>query len=320
MEQLRFDGRVVLITGAGRGMGKVHAEILAGRGAKVIVSDVGTSMLGEGKDTAVAEEVAAAIRKSGGDAISYTGDLSSEAGARGAVKAALDKYGKIDAIIHNAGIALGGLEFGDETVERLDKLLNVNIRAGYAMMFEAWPVMKKQKYGRIVLIGSTGMYGITQGVSYGAAKASYMGLIRCLAEEADGLGIKINAVMPSGVSRLSEAMPDSEFTRWFLKTMKPELVTAVVGLLAHEKCPVAGESLAIAGGRVARIMFAETKGYVNKNLTMEDVLSNMNQIMDTKTPLTGFPTYPSSVECIMKDLGFQQTEKVGAIATPQSGG
>jgi NAD(P)-dependent dehydrogenase (short-subunit alcohol dehydrogenase family) len=225
----------------------------------------------------------------------------------------LDTYGRLDVVVHNAGIALGGLPFERETRANLEKLLNVNTYAAFSMISEAWPAMQRARYGRIVLIGSTGMYGIPMSLFYGTAKASYMGFARNFAEEAAGSGVKINVVLPSGVSRMAESMPESEFRTWFLQTMKPEYVSAVVAFLSHEQCRVTGEAFAVAGGRVARALFAETQGYIQPGLTAEDVRDHLDAILDQKA-LTPFATYAESVKTLMTALNCTPTEELGAVA------
>src|SRR5262249_14276414 len=158
------------ITGGGRGMGRDYAESFARRGAKVVVADVGATLAGSGTDAGVAQEVVDAIAVAGGTGSAYTEDLSTEAGARGAIKHALEKFGRIDVLVHNAGISGSGMVLERETLERFDRLYAINTRGAFAMLAEAWPAMLKQKYGRIVLVGSTAMYGIPTSIPYSSAK------------------------------------------------------------------------------------------------------------------------------------------------------
>ena len=230
-------------------MGRAHALLLAERGARVVVSDAGTDLFGEGSDHEPASEVVAAIRATGGIAVPYVGDLTTEQGARDAVRTTVSAFGRIDVLVHNAGFTLGGMPFERESLDRLEKQLAINTKAAYALAQQAWPVMQTQRYGRVVMVSSTAIYGLPMSIPYSTAKASYIGLVRGLASEGASHGIRVNAVAPAGATRMANNLAESEFRTWFLETMKPELVSPVVAFLGHEVCTVTGELLVAGGGQ-----------------------------------------------------------------------
>ncbi len=302
---LTFQGKVALVTGAGRGMGRCHAMLLAQRGAKVVVSDVGAALAGGGADPSPAEKVVAKIRDFGGDAVPYFGDLTTTNGAHGAVTASLDAFGRIDILIHNASIALEGGTMADESVERLDNINAINARAAFNLVRAAWPGMVAQRGGRIVIVGSSAAFGIPRHIPYSTAKAAVIGLTRALAGEGEEYNIKINAIEPSAATRMAhERLADSDFRTWFLQQARPELVSPAVAFLAHEQCPLNGEILIVGGGRVARRIFAETHGYVNPHLTIEDVRDNLAKIFDETTLY--YPDSHRSGQISAHILGFDQ--------------
>lgn len=314
---LRFDGRVALVTGAGQGMGRVHAEWLAARGAAVIVSDRGTDFAGAGSDESIAHEAVEAIRAAGGTASAWTGDLASEDGARGAVRHAIEQHGRLDIIIHNAGFSRS-MPFEKSRIADLDDLYAINTRAAALMVSEAWPTMTAQRHGRIVFVGSTAMYGMSEAVYYAAIKASYLGLARSLAEAGRDHGVAVNLIGPSAVSRLAHTMDESGFKRWFLETMRPELVTALVIWLAHQDCPVNGESFAVAGGRVARILMGEADGFIARDLTPELIRDAMAAGKDAQG-FTPFADYVSSAAMLMELLGHSPDEPLAPLSFTESG-
>jgi NAD(P)-dependent dehydrogenase (short-subunit alcohol dehydrogenase family) len=313
MDELRFDGRSVLITGAGRGIGRSHALLLAQRGARVVVSDAGTELFGTGTDSTPAHDVVATIRHAGGEAVAFVDDLSNEDGARGAVRAALDAFGRIDAIIHNAGFTLGGMPFEHDSLDRLDALLAINTRAAYAMALEAWPIMQAQRYGRIVFTSSSALHGLPRSIPYSVAKASLVGLTRGLAAEGAAHDIRVNAIEPAAATRMAENLAESDFRSWFLDTMRPELVSPVVALLTHERCPVTGELLVAGGGRVARTLLGETPGYVDTDLTAELIYENFAAVMrDTNAVVLRDGVHASAYNAEM--LGFTANEPIAVVA------
>ncbi len=310
--ELRFDGRVALVTGAGRGMGWQHAQDLSARGAAVVVSDLGSSFEGTGSDASIAEQAAAALWASGGKASAYTADLATEDGARGAVRHALAEHGRLDVIVHNAGFSRS-VPFAQAKIADLDDLFVINTRAAALMLSEAWPTMTGQRYGRVVFVGSTAMYGMSDAVYYATVKASYLGLTRSLAEAGREHNIHLNLIGPSAVSRLADTMEESEFKRWFYDTMRPELVTALVTYLVHEEATVSGESFAAAGGRVARILMGEAEGVIDRELTAEKLRDEMDRVR-TASKVEPFPDYVSSAARLMELLGYAPTETLAPLS------
>jgi crotonobetainyl-CoA:carnitine CoA-transferase CaiB-like acyl-CoA transferase/NAD(P)-dependent dehydrogenase (short-subunit alcohol dehydrogenase family) len=289
--ELRFDGRAVIITGGGSGIGRSHAARFAARGARVLVCDDGASVAGDAGEPNLAETVAGQIRAAGGDAVGYSGDVGEAHGARGAVQAALEHFGRIDVIMHNVGFSNSVPSVEREATCSLDKLLPGSVKAAWEIISEAWPVMLQQRYGRIVLIRPSGMYRMPGGFSLGAVDASYVGLINCLGEEAARSGIKINAVLPGHAAGISEQMPDLERRTWLTEAMKPEPSSAVAMYLGHELCAVNGTALTADGGRVAQTVLAETGGYVDTQLSPEAIRDHIGEITGTGA-LSAIPKAP----------------------------
>jgi NAD(P)-dependent dehydrogenase (short-subunit alcohol dehydrogenase family) len=286
VSELRFDGRVAVVTGAGRGLGCEYAQLLAKRGAKVVVNDHGGSLAGDGADAAPAEQAVEAIRAAGGVAVASTASVASRDGAAAIIETALDHYGRVDILIHNAGNVRSG-SLKDMSYEDFDAVLDVHLRGAFNVVRQAFPVMAGAEYGRIVLTSSIGgLYGNHNVANYAAAKAGVIGLSNVAALEGAADGVACNVIVPAAVTRMAAGIDTSAYP-----PMGPELVAPVVGWLAHESCTVTGEVFVALAGRVARAVIAESPGVYQPSWTVEDVADNLEAIRNIEAPLV-FPVVP----------------------------
>lgn len=287
MTERRFDGRVAVITGAGRGLGREYALMLAAKGAKVIVNDPGVSMHGEGVDAGPAQSVVNEIRAAGGEAEANTDSVATEAGGNHIIQSAMDHYNAVDILIHNAGnVRYGSLD--DISHEDFQAVVDVHLMGAFNVVRPAFPLMGKAGYGRVVLTGSIGgLYGTHQVVNYGVSKAGIIGLNNVVAIEGADRGIKSNIILPGAVTRMADGLDTSQYP-----PMGPELVAPVVGWLAHESCSVSGEMYVSMAGRVARALIAETEGVYRPEWTIDDVADNLEGIRSTDNLWT-LPPVPS---------------------------
>ncbi|CAM2903357.1 SDR family NAD(P)-dependent oxidoreductase [Mycobacterium simiae] len=285
--QLRFDNRVAVVTGAGRGLGRAYAQLLAARGANVVVNDVGGGLDGTGVDTAPAQQVVGEITAAGGTAVACTATVTTRDGAHAIVQTALEHFGGIDILIHNAGnVRRASLkEMSDED---FDAVLDVHLRGAFNVVRQAFPSMCAAGYGRIVLTSSIGgLYGNHNVANYAAAKAGVIGLANVAALEGAAEGVRCNVIVPAAVTRMAEGIDTSSYP-----PMGPELVAPVVGWLAHESCSVTGELFVALAGRVARAVIAESPGVCRPAWTIEDVGSHLDAIRYVEAPLI-FPAVPN---------------------------
>jgi len=270
-----FEGRVAIITGSGGGLGRSHALELARRGARVVVNDLGGSMDGTGASTGPAAKVVDEIKALGGEAVADTNSVATPEGGAAIVQSALDAFGRIDIVINNAGI-LRDKAFHNLEPDMLNAVLDVHLKGAFYVTRPAFIKMREQGYGRIINTSSnSGLLGNFGQSNYGAAKLGLVGFTRVLALEGAKFNIKTNAIAPVAYTRMTEELMGD-----LGKSLQPELVTPIVAWLAHEDCPVSGEVYSAGGGVVARFFVGLTEGYVNKNLTIEDVRDNFDQIRD----------------------------------------
>jgi NAD(P)-dependent dehydrogenase (short-subunit alcohol dehydrogenase family) len=280
VSRLSFEGRVAVVTGAGRGIGRAHALLLADRGANVVVNDLGGSMEGIGADAEPAAAVAAEIVAAGGAAIADESDISTVAGAQRLVDAATSSFGRVDVLINNAGI-IRWARFPEVDAETLERHLAVHLEGSCNTARAAWPHMVDRGYGRIVMTTSTGIFGLLGNLAYATAKAGVIGLTRSLSTEGAEHGISVNAIAPVAFTRMAGKAAD-EMRGEAPPTMAPELVAPMVAFLAHESCPVSGAIYAAGAGRFTRLFIAETEGYVHPTArpTIEDVAEHWAAIND----------------------------------------
>lgn len=286
MSELRFDGQVAVVTGAGRGLGCEYAQLLARRGARVVVNDHGGSLGGDGTDATPAERAVEAIKAVGGEAVACAESVTTREGGEAIIGTALEHYGRLDILIHNAGnVRRGSLK--EMSYEDFDAVLDVHLRGAFNVVRPAFPVMCQAGYGRIVLTSSIGgLYGNEGVANYAAAKAGVIGLANVAAIEGADDGVACNVIVPAAVTRMAEGIDTSAYP-----PMGAELVAPVVGWLAHESCSVTGEIFIALAGRVARAVIAESPGVYRPSWTIEDVGENLATIRQLEAPLV-FPVVP----------------------------
>lgn len=275
MDELRFDGRVAVISGAGGGLGREYALLLAARGAKVVVNDLGTDRRGDGADVGMAQSVVEEIRAAGGAAIANGDTVATPAGGKAMVDAALDAWGRIDILIHNATINRHGA-FHDLAWEDFSAVLDVHVGGAFHMAKAAFPRMCKQGYGRIVLVSSiAGLYGEKNVSAYCTGKAALIGLANALAQEGGAFGVIANCIVPAAQTRLAEGRETDDFPPW-----GADLVAPAVGWLAHENCTASGELFVSLAGRMAKAWVAETRGVYQSDWTIDQVAGRLAEISD----------------------------------------
>ena len=277
MADIRFDGKVAIVTGAGGGLGRQHALELARRGAKVVINDLGGSMDGSGGSSAAAEAVVAEIKAFGGEAIANGSSVTDDAGVANMVQQAMDAWGRIDILVANAGI-LRDKTFSKMEMADFEAVMNVHVMGSVKPAKAVWEIMKAQNYGRIVVTtSSTGLYGNFGQANYGAAKLALIGFMNTMKLEGQKNNIHVNAISPVAATRMTENLMPAEV----LAKLKPEYVTPAVVYLVSEEAPT-GVVMTAGAGAFAQARIYETEGvYLGEGgLSVEEVRDNFARITD----------------------------------------
>ena len=282
MADIGFDNKVAIITGAGGGLGREHALLLASRGAQIVINDLGGTVDGSGEGTeGPAHTTAKEINDLGGVAVADTNSVATPEGGEAIVQSAVDAFGKVDIVINNAGI-LRDKAFHNMTPDLLEPVLDVHLKGAFYVTRPAWKLMREQNYGRVVNTSSNaGILGNFGQTNYGAAKMGLVGFTRVLAVEGARNNIKANAIAPIARTRMTE-----ELLGPLAEKLDPSLVSPLVAFLAHEDCEVSGEIYSAAGGRIARMFIGLTHGYYNPELTLEDVRDHWDEIRSEEGYIT----------------------------------
>ncbi len=279
---IRFDDRVAIVTGAGVGLGRAHAMLLASRGAKVVVNDPGGSVDGKGGEHSVADKVVAEIKAAGGEAVANYDSVAAFKSAQNIIQTAMDNYGRVDILVNNAGI-LRDKAFNNMDIEDFEFTVQVHFMGTVYCTKAAWPIMRKQNFGRLVVTtsgsGTVGNFGQS---NYGAAKMAVNGLINVLRLEGAKYNILCNAISPSANTRMTESLLPPHLAKY----MKPELVSPAVAYLCSEDCNVTGQIIAATAGGYARVHYFQTEGVQfdpDEPVTIEMVQEAFDQITDLST-------------------------------------
>jgi len=312
MSDLRYDGKVAIVTGSGGGLGKAYALYFASRGAKVVVNDLGTSTRGEGASSKAADLVVEEIKAAGGQAVA---NYDSVTDGEKIVKTAIDTWGRIDIVVNNAGI-LRDVSFIKMKDQDWDLIYQVHLRGSYKVTKAAWEHMRNQKYGRIIMVSSaSGLYGNFGQANYSSMKLALVGFAQSLAREGEKLNIKVSTIAPLAGSRMTETIMPPEL----VAALKPEFVVPVVGYLAHESFPENGGIYECGAGFVSKVRWQRTKGnfFELSKFTPEAIRDNWSSVVDW-TEAT-HPSNPNeTISLIMARMESQRA--VGGVqANPTSG-
>ena len=278
MAEIRFDDKVAVVTGAGGGLGKCHALLLASRGAKVVVNDLGGAADGTGAGTTMAEKVVEEIKAAGGEAVPNYDSVATMEGGANIIKTAVDNYGRVDILINNAGI-LRDVSFMKMEEDSWDIIFAVHVKGSFCVTKAAWPIMREQAYGRIIMTSSAaGIYGNFGQTNYSAAKMALIGLGQTLALEGKKYNIYTNTIAPIADSRLTATVLPEDIR----KKLKPEYVSPLVAYLVSDGCEQTGSLFEVGAGAFFNLMWTRSPGAKidADNVSIEAVAENFSKIVD----------------------------------------
>jgi NAD(P)-dependent dehydrogenase (short-subunit alcohol dehydrogenase family) len=326
VDRIDFQGRVVIVTGAGGGLGAEYCRLLAARGAAVVVNDLGGSTTGEGGSREFADKVVDEIRSAGGKAVSNYDTVATPQGGEAIVRAAVEQFGRIDAVVNNAGNQRN-VRFGELTEQDLDAVYAVHVKGAFFVTQPAYRLMAKQGYGRIVLVSSqSGIFGNPIRANYGSAKTAMIGLMNVIAQEAPS-GIAVNCIFPNAMGgrlggKPGDVRPDAEFlaaagqrVRHYIDGMQPSFVAPLVAWLASERCTSSQNMYSVLGGKYSRIFVGLTRGWYRPGKTAptpEDIAAHLAEIDDRAhfdVPRSGLEEMDAAVAAVER---HQQAQRAGA--------
>lgn len=280
MSGIRLDGKTAIVTGAGNGLGRSHAHLLASLGANVVVNDLGCSVDGSGNSTSAAETVVAEIKEAGGNAVANTDSITDRSAVPNIIKTALDTFGGLDIVVNNAGI-LRDKSLKNMTDAEWDAVIDTHLTGSYNVTKAAWPILREQNYGRIVITASgSGMFGNFGQTNYGAAKAGLIGFAKALAAEGAKNNIKTNILCPAAASRMTENLMPGQL----LDKIKPEAVSPIVAYMCTEQISTSGAIFEAGAGNFSHANWARGKIYKTPAesgvATVDEIAAHFDEIID----------------------------------------
>jgi len=280
MSEISLEGKTAIVTGAGNGLGRSHAHLLASLGANVVVNDLGCSVDGSGNSTSAAETVVAEIKEAGGNAVANTDSITDRAAVPNIIKTALDTFGGLHILVNNAGI-LRDKSLKKMTDAEWDAVIDTHLTGSYNVTKSAWPILREQNYGRIVITASgSGMFGNFGQTNYGAAKAGLIGFAKALAAEGAKNNVKTNILCPAAASRMTENLMPGQM----LDKIKPEAVSPIVAYMCTEEISTSGAIFEAGAGNFSHANWARGKIYKTPNesgvATVDEIAAHFDEITD----------------------------------------